>query len=88
MLECGPCRKCVWKSVEVCVCITERGRLHSGHSMPLGQAVRLPSATHGKPSPSPPWTPQRREHSGRRVVVLSETSAPSVLLAVPSCQGP
>ena len=96
MLECGPCRECVWKKVEVCVCVTEHGRLHwpqgaSGTSQSLQEHRLLKcQVTLSDPWQIVPltWTPHWRDHSGRRVVVLSETSAPSVLLAVPSCQGP
>lgn len=45
MLKCSSCRKCVWKNVEVCMCVTEHDHLHSGLRVPLGQASPCRSIT-------------------------------------------
>ena len=89
MLECGPCRECVWKKVEVCVCVTEHGRLHwpqgaSGTSQSLQEHRLLKcQVTLSDPWQIVPltWTPplegSQREKGGGPLGNLCSVSAPT-----------
>lgn len=80
-------RACASQSMTACTrasgCLWDKPALAGASPV---EVSGYPSLLHGKSALT--WNPQWRFHSGRRVVVLSETSVWPVLLAVPSCQGP